>query len=62
MTKKTRYFDVMVNDRFVCTVPFECCDLFKFDLEGLYAAILAKRPSLKDKRILVIETKQPVMR
>lgn len=45
-------FDVMMKGRFVCTMRFPHCRLFKFDMKELLKFVFTKRPSLKyEKKI-----------
>lgn len=46
---KTFVFDVMLNERFVCTLKYEYCALFPIDFEDIKKFILSKKPSLKGK-------------
>lgn len=50
---KTLFLDVMLNDRFVCTLKYKFCPLFPIELDDLKKFIESKRPSLngKDYRI-----------
>lgn len=47
--KKTLFLDVMLNDRFVCTLKYKFCPLFPIELDDLKKFIESKRPSLKGK-------------
>ena len=42
-------FDVMLNERFVCTLKYRFCPLFPITEEELAKFIEEKRPSLKGK-------------
>lgn len=46
---KTLIFDIMLNDRFVCTMRYKFCPLFPIVYEELIAFIETKRPSLRGK-------------
>lgn len=46
---KTLFFDIMVNDRFVCTLKYMYCPLFAIKYEELIKFVFDKRPSLKGK-------------
>lgn len=48
---KTLFLDVMLNDRFVCTLKYKFCPLFPIELGDLMKFIESKRPSLKGKII-----------
>lgn len=43
--------DVMLHDRFVFTLRYQYCPLFKLDLKDMYSKVIEKRPSLKGKPI-----------
>lgn len=40
-------FDVMLNERFICTLKYKYNSIFPIDLEELKEFILNKRPTLK---------------
>ena len=42
-------FDVMLNERFVCTLKYRFCPLFTITEEELAKFVVEKRPSLKGK-------------
>ena len=46
---KTLVFDVMLNERFVCTLKYKYCARFPIDCEDLIKFVLQKRPTLKGK-------------
>lgn len=46
---KTIFLDIMLNDRFVCTMKYRYCPLFPIVYEELVAFVENKRPSLKGK-------------
>ena len=46
---KALFLDIMLNDRFVCTLKYMYCPLFAIKYEALIKFILDKRPSLKGK-------------
>ena len=46
---KTLFVDVMLNDRFVFTLRYRYCPLFRINLEDVAKAVVEKRPSLKGK-------------
>lgn len=48
---KVLFVDVMLNERFVFTLRYQYCPLFKLDLEDVYSKVIEKRPSLKGKPI-----------
>lgn len=48
---KVLFVDIILNDRFVFTLRYQYCPLFKLDLEDVYAKVIEKRPSLKGKPI-----------
>lgn len=41
---KTLFLDVMLNDRFVCTLKYKFCPLFPIELGDLKKFIESKRP------------------
>lgn len=46
---KALFLDIMLNDRFVCTLKYMYCPLFAIRYEALLKFVLDKRPSLKGK-------------
>lgn len=44
---KTLYVDVMLSGRYVFTLRYKYCPLFKLDDEDIYNQIIKKRPTLK---------------
>ena len=42
-------FDVMYEERFITTMHYEHCSLFKLDLKELHKWILGRLPTLKNK-------------
>lgn len=46
---KTITFDVMLHDRFVCTLRYTFCPLFPVTDKELTDFILSKRPTLRGK-------------
>lgn len=46
---KALFFDIMLNDRFVCTLKYMYCPLFAIRYEALIKFVLDKRPTLKGK-------------
>lgn len=46
---KALFLDIMLNDRFVCTLKYMYCPLFAIRYEELIKFVLDKRPSLKGK-------------
>ncbi len=49
--KKVLFVDVMLHDRFIFTLRYQYCPLFKLDLQDVYSKVIEKRPSLKGKPI-----------
>ena len=41
----------MLHDRFIFTLRYQYCPLFKLDLQDVYSKVIEKRPSLKGKPI-----------
>jgi hypothetical protein len=48
---KILFVDVMKDDRFVFTLRYEYCPLFKIDMNDIYEKIIEKHPTLRNKRI-----------
>ena len=46
---KALFLDIMLNDRFVCTLKYMYCPLFMINYEDLLKFVLDKRPTLKGK-------------
>lgn len=46
---KAQFLDIMLNDRFVCTLKYMYCPLFAIRYEALIKFVLDKRPTLKGK-------------
>lgn len=46
---KALFLNIMLNDRFVCTLKYMYCPLFAIRYEALIKFVLDKRPSLKGK-------------
>ena len=46
-------FDVMLKDRFVCTLTYEFCPAFTLIEKELVDFVLSKRPSLKNKPFII---------
>lgn len=46
---KALFLDIMLNNRFVCTLKYMYCPLFVIRYEELLKFVLVKRPSLKGK-------------
>lgn len=53
---KTLFLDVMLNDRFVCTLKYKFCPLFPIELDDLKKFIESKRPSLKGKDFIELHS------
>lgn len=49
--EKVLFVDVMLHDRFIFTLRYQYCPLFKLDLQDVYSKVIEKRPSLKGKPI-----------
>lgn len=43
-------FDVMADGRFICTLKYPHCSLFKVDMDDMMAFAMKKRPTLKYER------------
>ena len=48
---KTLFVDVMKDDRFVFTLRYEYCPLFKIDMNDIYEKIIERHPILRNRRI-----------
>lgn len=46
---ETLTFDVMLHDRYVCTMKYRYCPLFPVDARELEDYVTSRRPSLKGK-------------
>lgn len=46
---KALFLDIMLNDRYVCTLKYMYFQLFVIEYEALIKFVLDKRPSLKGK-------------
>lgn len=46
---KTLFVDVMLKERFVFTLRYRYCPLFRLDLEDVAKEVVKRRPSLKGK-------------
>lgn len=42
-------FDIMLGDRYVCTLRYKYCPLFPIDTDELHEYVLRKRPTLRGK-------------
>lgn len=49
MNKLFFTFDVMLNDRYVCTMRYKYLPVFPIDIRDLSKFVESKRPSLKGK-------------
>lgn len=49
LNMKTLTFDVMLHDRYVCTMKYRYCPLFPIDAKKLEDYVTSRRPSLKGK-------------
>lgn len=47
-------FDVMLRDRFVCTLKYRYCPLFPLDLKDLERFALSKRPTLRGQQYRIV--------
>ena len=46
-------FDVMLADRYVCTMRYKYCPLFPIDTDELHEYVLRKRPTLRNKKFRI---------
>ena len=44
-------FDVMLGDRYVCTLKYKYCPLFPIDPDELQEFVISKRPTLRGEEI-----------
>lgn len=49
LNMKTLIFDVMLGDRYVCTLHYEYCPLFPIEERELHDFVVSKRPTLRNK-------------
>lgn len=50
---KTLSFDVMLGERFVCTLEYKYCPAFRSTVEELEQFVIKKRPTLRNKRFTI---------
>lgn len=50
---KTLTFDVMLGDRYVCTLRYKYCPLFPIDTDELHNFVVSKRPTLRNKKFRI---------
>lgn len=46
---KTLHIDIMLGERYVFTLHYKYCPIFKLDVQDVYNKVIEKRPSLKGK-------------
>lgn len=51
---RSLYIDVMLNERFVCTLRYRYNPLFVIDGDDLKKFVLSKRPTLKNKPFRIL--------
>lgn len=51
---KTVFIDVMLRDRFVCTLRFRYCPLFAISINEIKQFVESKRPSLIGKPYRIV--------
>lgn len=51
---KTLVFDVMLHDRFVCTLKYRHNPAFPIDVEDLVKLVITKRPTLRNKDFKIL--------
>lgn len=51
---KTLFFDVMLHDRFVCTLKYRYNPAFPIDVEDLVKLVISKRPTLRNKDFKIL--------
>ena len=47
---KTIYIDIMKDERFIFTLKYKYCPLFKIDIGDIYNEVVKKRPTLKNTK------------
>ncbi len=50
-SQKTLFVDVMKDGRFIFTLRYKYCPLFKRDLKDIYDKVIEKRPTLRNEKI-----------
>lgn len=50
---KTLTFDVMLGDRYVCTLKYRYCPLFPIYTDELHEFVVSKRPTLRNKEFII---------
>ena len=50
-SQKTLFVDVMLHEKFVFTLKYKFCPLFKLKIEDIVEKVFEARPSLKGKPI-----------
>lgn len=53
MAMATLKYDIMLGDRFLCTMRHKYLPCFPLDLEKMIGEIFERRPSLRDKRFVI---------
>ena len=51
---KTLFIDVMLYDRFVCTLKYRYCPAFPIDGKALHDFVVSQRPTLRDKPFRIL--------
>ena len=51
---KTLTFDVMLGDRYVCTLHYKYCPLFPIDTDELHEFVVNKKPTLRNKEFRIL--------
>lgn len=59
----TKDIDIMVEKgkRHFCTLKYEYCSLFRFDIPAMVEFIYEKRPSLKHRDFLILFDKEEIL-
>ena len=57
MAKSTLIYDIMLGDRFLCTMRHRYLPCFPIDLEKIVREIFERRPSLQKKRFTIATDK-----
>ena len=46
-------FDIMLGDRYVCTLRYKYFPLFPIDTDELHNFVVSKRPTLRNKKFRI---------
>ena len=51
---KTLFIEIMLGDRFVCTLRYRYCPLFPIDEKELHDFVVSKRPTLRNQPFNIV--------